>query len=460
MRGFWSNRDGNIALTFALLLFPLVGFVGVALDYSMATAYRTDLQKALDATALALTKIMPTDQATLDTVGNQYFQANLGPHTLTNLQLTVTPDVGTLKVSVKGTYNVQLAHVIGATSVDIGASAEAKWSIGKVEIALVLDNSLSMNEAGKIQALRTATVNLLNVLEAAARNPGDAKVGIVSFDGMVNTGYTHATAPGWIRWDWWDANVGSCSKSFNTADVPEGTWLKAFCEGQFACTKSQYSTKRRCEDNGGSWVLANARWTSQSRNNWNGCVYDRDQAYDVDDTSPSGNSTYYPAAKCFATPPQAMTALSENWEQLKTKANNLTPTGYTNIGIGLAWGWHVLSKTGVFTEGAEYNTDNLNKYVILMTDGYNTKNISKEPQSCPTNGPACPSIDPRTAAVCTKIKDAGIEIYTVRLVNGNETLLRDCASNPTMYYDVANASELSGVFSAIGSQIANLHLSK
>jgi Flp pilus assembly protein TadG len=458
MRSFWSNRDGNIAITFALVLIPLVGFVGVALDYSMATAYRTDLQKALDATALALTKIMPADQATLDTVGNQYFQANLGPHTLTNLELTVTPDVGTLRVSVKGTYNVQLASVIGATSIDIGASAEAKWSIGKVEIALVLDNSLSMNDAGKIQALRTAVVNLINVLESAAKQPGDAKVGIVSFDGMVNTGYTYATRPNWVRFDWWDANVGSCNKSINTGDVPEGTWLKTYCESQFVCSRSQYTSKSRCEDNNGNWIAAT--WTPQNRNNWTGCIYDRNQQHDVGDVSPTDNNTYYPAAKCFGTPPQAMTALTENWEQLKTKANNLTPTGYTNIGIGLAWGWHVVSKTGVYTEGAEYGTDNLNKYVILMTDGYNTKNIWKEPQACPTNGPSCASMDPRTSAVCTNIKAAGVKIYTVRLVNGNETLIRDCATETSMYYDVANASELSGVFSAIGSQIANLHLSK
>ena len=153
MRHFWSDEEGNIALLFSLAMIPILGSMGIALDYSVASSYRTDLQKALDATALALTKIMPADQTTLDTVGNQYFQANLGPNTLTNLQLIVAPEAGKLKLTAKGTYKVQMAHVIGADTVPISASADAKWSIGKVEIALVLDNSWSMNDLGRMTEL-------------------------------------------------------------------------------------------------------------------------------------------------------------------------------------------------------------------------------------------------------------------------------------------------------------------
>jgi hypothetical protein len=57
--------------------------------------------------------------------------------------------------------------------------------------------------------------------------------------------------------------------------------------------------------------------------------------------------TKYPAAKCYAnsgnTPPQQITPLSMDWAALRTKANNLTPTGYTNITIGLAWGFHLVA---------------------------------------------------------------------------------------------------------------------
>lgn len=451
MRKFWSDRRGNVALIFALVAVPLLGVMGSAVDYAMASAYRADIQKALDATALALTKIMPANQETLNTVGNHYFQANLKDHDLENLQLNIVPDVGVLRVSASGTYRARMASIIGASTIDLGASAEAKWSIGKVEVALVLDSSLSMNDLGKIQALRTAAVDLINVLENASRNPGDAKIAIVPFDGMINTGYTYANRPAWVSFDWWDDHYGDCSKDGSSYNS------RSACESQFVCTKN-YSSQSRCINNGGNWVPAT--WTPDGdHDDWNGCVYDRTQNHDVSDDAPTSASTYYPAAKCFGTPPQAVTPLTEDWGVLRSRATNLTPTGYTNITIGLTWGWHVLSPTELFSHGAAYDTDDLTKYIVLMTDGYNTKASWKEPNICPLQGP-CPDIDMRTEAACTNIKTAGIKIYAIRLVDGNADLLRDCATNANMYYDVQNASQLSGVFSAIGSEIASLHLSR
>jgi hypothetical protein len=83
-----------------------------------------------------------------------------------------------------------------------------------------------------------------------------------------------------------------------------------------------------------------------------------------------------------------------------------------------------------------------------------------EPNACNTNGPTCPVIDDRMELACTNIKNAGIKIYTVRLIAGNADLLRDCATSPSMYYDVQSASQLSGVFNSIGAEIASLHLAK
>jgi hypothetical protein len=69
-------------------------------------------------------------------------------------------------------------------------------------------------------------------------------------------------------------------------------------------------------------------------------------------------------------------------------------------------------------------------------------------------------MDSRTALACANAKLAGIKIFAIRVIEGNATLLAGCASSPSMYFDVSDASQLSGIFSTIGSQIANLHLSK
>jgi Flp pilus assembly protein TadG len=78
MRHFWSDQRGNIAVLFALAIVPVIGGIGAAVDYSMASAYRTDMQKSLDAAGISLAKIMPASQATLDERGTAIFRREHG----------------------------------------------------------------------------------------------------------------------------------------------------------------------------------------------------------------------------------------------------------------------------------------------------------------------------------------------------------------------------------------------
>src|SRR5690606_33010477 len=132
-----------------------------------------------------------------------------------------------------------------------------------------------------------ATVNLINVLQNAAPKPGDAKLGIVAFDGMVNVGYDSSNAPEWIRWDWWDNNaydsIGSRCKTpsgtsinFSTNNVPAGKWLSQHCSEQSTnvtpfCQGASGSSSSRCSQNGGTWITRqNGVWTPLPRNQWAG----------------------------------------------------------------------------------------------------------------------------------------------------------------------------------------------
>ena len=68
------------------------------------------------------------------------------------------------------------------------SSATAKWGSTRLRVALVLDNTGSMSQAGKIGALKTATTNLLTQLQNAVTNDGDVYVSIVPFVKDVNAG--------------------------------------------------------------------------------------------------------------------------------------------------------------------------------------------------------------------------------------------------------------------------------
>jgi hypothetical protein len=127
----------------------------------------------------------------------------------------------------------------------------------------------------------------------------------------------------------------------------------------------------------------------------------------------------------------------------------MTPTGNTNVTIGLQVAFQMLSPVAPFNATSPQN--DMDKVIILLTDGDNTQNRWSTSQT---------TIDNRTKLACANVKAANVKMYTVRVINGNATLLRDCATNPSMYYDVQNAAQLSAVFSTIAQNLANLRLAK
>ncbi len=141
--------------------------------------------------------------------------------------------------------------------------------------------------------------------------------------------------------------------------------------------------------------------------------------------------------------------LTNNWADLNSKVDSMNPVGNTNVTIGLQVAFQMLSPVAPFNASAP-KTD-LDKVIILLTDGDNTRNRWSGTQS---------SIDARTKLACTNVRAANIKLYTIRVIDGNAALLRDCATKTDMYYDVQNASQLSAVFSTIAQNLANLRLSQ
>jgi hypothetical protein len=204
-------------------------------------------------------------------------------------------------------------------------------------------------------------------------------------------------------------------------------------------------------------------WKPNSRATWNGCVMDRDQDHDVLDTLPSTTPTRFPAHQA-SNCPTALLPLSDilsNWATadlnapiptsvLGQKINAMTPTGNTNVTIGLAWGWHALTSDIPLPEGSAPMPD-LDKVIILLTDGENTQNRFSSTQA---------AIDARTQKACDNIKAANIKLYTIRVIDGNAALLQSCATKPNMYYDVQDAANLNVVFGAIATNLASLRIAK
>jgi Flp pilus assembly protein TadG len=428
LRRFWRDRKGNMAIVFALTLVPVTGAAGVAIDYSLANANRSSMQKSADATALALAKLMPLSQAQLDSQGWQIFQAGLGGLKVKVIQsdlVITTPSTGKIVVNVTGQYTPTLSGVLGVNTFPVGARSEVTWGLKKLELALALDNTGSMAEDNKMTELKKAGKNLITSLKNAAKNPGDVKIAIIPFNTLVNTAATTTTA--WIKQGNWVEKEGSCSSSF-------------------------YTTRTSCQNAGRTWT-----GVTFNNTNFRGCVEDRDKDpslnHDTKDTVPIDAATRFPARRCTYAVAELL-PLTYDWTALTNKIDEMQPAGATNVSIGLAWAWHALTPGLPLTEAAAASTD-LSKIIILMTDGLNTQN------RWDGNGyDPCPTCTARAAIACANVKAAGIKLYTIRVIEGDADMLRNCASDPSMYYDVQNASQLDAVFNAIGGQLASLHLSQ
>jgi len=121
LRSFRSDKNGNVAILFGLLLIPIIGFAGAAIDYSRASSARTALQSALDAAALMLAKeaaaLTPGERTQK---ANDYFRALFTRQEALNTQLSVAYNNSTsvLTLTANASVNTSLLKVLGRQSFD------------------------------------------------------------------------------------------------------------------------------------------------------------------------------------------------------------------------------------------------------------------------------------------------------------------------------------------------------
>ena len=421
---------GNVAITFALVSIPLVVAVGGMIDYSRAVAARRAMQDAADATSLALSRqpnVSTMTASAMQSFATNYFKANFTNQDAQNVSLTPSYSATGPTVTVNGSATVPMAFLglIGLPSLGISASSVTIWGQARLRVALVLDNTGSMADSGKMTALKTATHNLLTQLQNVDTQTGDVYVSLIPFVKDVNAGASNYNQ-NWVRWDLWNAANGSCSSL-------------------------RYSTQSSC-------LSANRTWTPNNHNTWNGCVTDRDQDYDTINTAPATatTATLFPAEQ-YSTCPQALIGLTDNWTTLSNEVDAMQPNGSTNQAIGLAWGWQSLTKAP-FTIPAFDPTYTYKQIIILLTDGLNTQdrwygdgyNTSTQ-------------VDARQQILCTNIKNAGVIVYTVQVNTGGDptsTLLQNCATDPSYFFLLTSASQIVTTFQSIGTALSNLRLSQ
>jgi Flp pilus assembly protein TadG len=517
-RDFCRADTGNVALTFAIAIVPIIGMVGAAVDYSRAAATRTAMQAAVDTTALMLSKIASTE-TDLQGKACEYFFAlrAMEPQCPSDkITATYTTEGGSqVVVSATDVVNTDFMGVVGIKTIDIGVQSQVKWGNTRLRVALALDNTPSMNSAGKLDALKTATTNLITQLSKAATHDGDIYISIVPFSTDVNMGAGNYSQS-WISWDAWnevngtcsntsytkkstceDVKNGRCSISGKTSQSSCGTCSisgnnsQSTCESDGQCSLSgkKNNTASGCRQNGGTWTTGRwtagtwtrNTWTVKDPSKWGGCVQDRDNsptAYNTMNTTPSGTTAKFEADPADNKYPGTSYCTSEvtkqtyAWSTLKDKIDNMSTSLYTNTTIGLVHAWQTLTDGAPYDPPAIDTTSEIKtqKIIIFLTDGENTQDRwncdSTYPAACTGRTKDKTAIDDRMKAACANAKADNITIFTILVLEGNESLLQNCASpddalpKGPKYFKLTAADQIVTTFQQIGTALSNLRIAQ
>lgn len=231
LRSFQRDRRANVAMMFGLSAVPLLIAAGAGVDFARGVMVRQQMLQALDAAALAVGNATSKPSAcsssgnaasqascaTLQQVAQRYFNENYdsSQNATYGTPSSVGISISNQSVTLTTTLPLQLTLLgitpIGIASPTVTASTTVVWGQTKLWVALVLDNSGSMDNGdssgSKMDALKDALNNtsygLFKTLQAAAATEGDVKVGLVPFANTVRPGL--ASSSSYLDWGEWEA---------------------------------------------------------------------------------------------------------------------------------------------------------------------------------------------------------------------------------------------------------------
>ena len=462
VRKFATDARGNVSVMAGLAALPLFIAGGAAIDYDRAVNAKTALQVSLDSAVLYAAKQNSTDFTVLTNVSKPYLDVNYNNSADASVQsyaITAGDTTGSIKATGIVKMNTWFMAVAGFTSLDVLASSQAlQVGTGRninLEVSLVLDNTNSMNTKTPPSApntpivdLKTAAANFVTTVMAGSQTPYYTKIAVIPYNNGVNMGSAL------------NATLARGGYTLGTSTTPG------------------YQ----------SYKFANAAGSTSTFNISN-CVTERVGAAAYSDASvslnPVGRQYIGTQNICGVTP---MLPLSTDQTAILNTINGMTANYSTAGQVGIAWGWYTLSPNfGMFTGTsipAGYDkltttvaANKVKKIMVLMTDGeYNSVSasgvISGNPvvsgsyytlsdltSKAPDNG----DVYTQSNTMCTNMKAAGIEVYTIAFQLDTTypqrvALLQNCATDSAHALSASSSAQLNAVFQSLAQSLVSLRL--
>lgn len=510
---FVSDQRGNFTVLFAFSAVPLIGLLGGAVDVTRHHRYKAELANALDAAAIALVRSNPQNDREADDIVNRYMgttTATLIDDPMLHVQRVDATEIsGGYRVTLSGNMDTAFLPVVGIQDMSLNLSTEVITSGGDFEVALALDNTGSMRNFGRIEALRDAASQLVDDLYREEGTIDRVEMSLVPFVTAVNVG----RSDGFDQAEYIDP-LGSdpvFQKNFSAPDGEPVNRLELFASMGNTPWAGCVEARIEGDEDGDALPDSQAsKWVpylwpdepgdknrtnlgfSNSYLNDSVTGSDAERLRDIGKytvtTRPTNTSNLGPNAAC----PGRVIPLTNDAEMMKDEIEAMKPhnefgsnNSGTNVAQGLVWAWRTLSPTSPFAghEGADYDDEKTTKVLVLLSDGrnqivsndeitesdYTSFGYLADGRMGSTDNylTAEKNVDAKVSRVCEAVKETGIRVYTILFqvdFQKTQDLFRNCASKDEkgkpLYYYVPDASALETAFNDIGQDLSTLRVSR
>lgn len=466
------DRRGGAAAFLAVGLVPLIAATGLAVDASMGYVLKSRLSKSLDTAGLAAGRVALNANA--QQVAQEYFDANFGTGngSVELLDFTFELDGSRqfVTLSAEARTPTFFMRVFGRDSLTVASRTVIRRETTGMELALVMDNTGSM-WGSPFTAMQTAAFDLVDIIYGPETEVDNLWVSLVPYTATVNVGPTRT---GWLA-------------AGDQAVASPGDFL---AQGWRGCVMAR-TAGRDADDTppaGGTFTSYFYPATTRTQdNNWPDLV--TSIADENLGTSSNRNTARGPNLGCGS----PITPLTASRATIEAGIAAMGPIhrGGTAGNLGLSWGWRTLSPDwrGLWggptpaTHPLDYGTPFMEKVVVILTDGNNQFHDQDTASGTPASDFTAYGrvealgvtgtdaqkrnagrviLDGRMAGTCAAMKDEGIRIYSIIFGAAPDataqTLFRNCATTPAMYYYAPDNATLATVFRAIGGELANLRI--
>lgn len=472
---FIHDEDGAMTIFACFMVFILIMVGGIGVDLMHNETERTRLQGVSDRAVLAAADMDQTLNP--EAVVRDYFdKSGLGDY-VSGVQVSPPSATRRVQVDASKTMRTQFMGYLGVEELPVPARAVAEESARNVEVSLVLDISGSMRFSNRMNDLRPAANDFIDLL-LTPQTRDHTTINLIPYAGQTN--------PGPFMFN----RLGGQRLPAMALDAALGGILETDSHGTLDAA-----------DPGGVGPLAGTRYVYP---NVSSCLEMTPGAF-TGSSLPTGADGQVPHFMNWAIAanvmdwgwcPRDQTAIqyfSNNADALKARINTMRMHDGTGTHYAMKYAVSLLDPSSRDDVGAligagqvlpqfagrpaAYNDDQAVKYIILMTDGQITE--QRRPDDVmhidnPTrelgNGHSGTSSVISNAgtnvagffAQCDLAKTQSprpVIVYTIAFEAPGvpEQQMRDCASSPAHFY-AADGGNIGDVFEAIARQISTLRL--